>query len=278
MNALDLQPLLNITVVLVALPILALVLRFCQRRFHLEPETVRKLFHVGAGLISLSLPWLFDAVWPVLLLWAISVGTFVLVRRVQSLESGVGQVLHAVQRRSGGEFWFLSGVVLVFLLADGDKLLFVIPVLILTVADTAAALVGVAYGRHRYKVLDWKSVEGSITFFLAAFLCTHFLLLLWGDVGRQDSVIIAAHVAFVLMLVDATAWRGSDNLLIPVVGFVLLDAFLGSGVSDLGLHLAVLVGLLGFVCAHGARFSSHTVISMVLAGYAWWALSGPGVA
>ena len=33
-----------------------------------DPELLRKLLHVGMGGVSLTLPWLFDTPWPVLLL------------------------------------------------------------------------------------------------------------------------------------------------------------------------------------------------------------------
>ena len=39
---------------------------------------------------------------------------------------------------------------MLWLLADGDRLLFVVPVLVLTLGDAVAALVGVRYGQIRF--------------------------------------------------------------------------------------------------------------------------------
>ena len=33
-----------------------------------NPELLRKLLHIGMGVVSLSLPWLFDTPWPVLVM------------------------------------------------------------------------------------------------------------------------------------------------------------------------------------------------------------------
>lgn len=48
------------------------VLHAWQRRRSPGPEVVRKLAHVGTGLIAVALPFLFHDVWPVLLLSAAS--------------------------------------------------------------------------------------------------------------------------------------------------------------------------------------------------------------
>src|SRR5262245_59802435 len=39
-----------------------------QRHYRLHPELVRKLVHIGMGLATLSLPWLFASAWSVVVL------------------------------------------------------------------------------------------------------------------------------------------------------------------------------------------------------------------
>lgn len=45
-----------------------------QRRRSPHPEWVRKLMHMGSGLIALSLPWLFSEAWPVIVLALLASG------------------------------------------------------------------------------------------------------------------------------------------------------------------------------------------------------------
>ena len=276
-TALYARPWLAMALVIAWLLGLMLVLRVYQRRREPAAETVRKLFHLGGGAVALALPWIFDQAWPLLVLLGISAGTFVLLRRVPSLQRGPGQVLHAVSRTSRGEFWFVAGIAVLFMLAGAHKVLYVVPVMILAVADTSAALVGVVYGRHRFtSAHGWKSAEGSVAFFFTAFLCVHIPVLLWAGVGRLESLLIGINLAFIVMLAEAISWRGTDNFLLPLVVYLLLDVFVGKTAADLTIHTTVIAGLSAFVFVWRGRttLSDDALIGASLLGYVFWALGG----
>lgn len=275
MNPAPIGPWTGIAIIMIAMSMLMLALQLYQRRRKTEPETVRKLFHLLGGFIALALPWLFDSAWPVLLMTLLSVGGLAAIRFVPALLKGPGQVLHAVERHSYGEFFFIIGVCLIFLLADGDKVLFSVPIIILAIADSSAALVGVVYGKHLVEIhRGWKTAEGSIVFFFTALMCVHVPVLLGTDVGRLESLIIALNLAFIMMLTEAVAWRGSDNLLLPVLVFLLLDTFLDRTAAQLILQLVVVLGLSTFVYVvrRRATLSDDALIGSVLVGYVSWAL------
>ena len=136
---------LGIALVLLSLGALMAAVRLYQVRFTVPPERVRKLFHVGSGLITLTFPWLFHSAWPVLVLAGITLPTMLALKYMRGLRQGVGSILHSVDRASLGELYFPLGVTVVFLISLGHPLLYVIPVLILTLADTAAAFIGIEY-------------------------------------------------------------------------------------------------------------------------------------
>ena len=69
-------------------------------------------------------------------------------------------------RKLNGATWVLLSAVLCILVFP--KVIFVTAFAILIVSDTAAALVGRRYGRHR--LLGGKSLEGSSAFFMSALL------------------------------------------------------------------------------------------------------------
>src|SRR5262249_18012010 len=151
-----------------------------------HPEVVRKLLHMGMGLVTLSFPWLFDETWPVIVLAVLSIALLTSARLVAGLKSSLGSVVSGVARASLGEISFPVGVAVLFVLLihggaapfDLRAVLYCIPVLLLTLADAAAALIGITYGRLQYPTADGvKSAEGSVAFFACAFFCTHVPLL-----------------------------------------------------------------------------------------------------
>jgi phytol kinase len=94
----------------------------------------------------------------------------------------------------------------VFWLSPDDPLLFVIPMLVLSLADAVAALIGISYGRLRYESTDGiKSAEGSAAFFCAAFFSVHVPLLLFTQVGRAETLLIS------LVLGDFSEITGSNH-------------------------------------------------------------------
>ena len=66
------SPWLGIVAVVTLAFLLSRLLRILQRKTNAPAETIRKLFHLGCGAVALALPWLFDAVWPVVMLFVAS--------------------------------------------------------------------------------------------------------------------------------------------------------------------------------------------------------------
>ncbi len=172
-------------------------LQLFQRRFSPHPELPRKLLHAGSGLLTLSFPFLFDRLWPVLLLTG----------RQRTLDSGreVPQALAKTARgvsstASLARHWEKSTFRSRLRSSSGCRLaasplLFCIPILVLTLADATGALVGLRYGQTRFEGAS-KSVEGSFAFLIVAFFCIHIPLLLWGTSrARRNAPDLAHHGA-----------------------------------------------------------------------------------
>ncbi|MGA7950691.1 MAG: hypothetical protein WCA45_11120 [Thiobacillaceae bacterium] len=277
MIALNLNPWLAIPAMLTGMVLLFAVLRAWQVLAHPHPELVRKLFHLGGGLLALPLPWLFSNPAPVLVLVASSIALFTLLRTVPILRAGPGQVLAAVQRNTAGEYGFALSVLLLFTWAHDNPLLYGVPLLILAIADAFAALVGKAYGKVFYTVSGGgKTVEGSVTFFLAAFFCVHVPVLLFTDTPRPESLLIGINIGLMAMMAEAAAWWGMDNLIIPLFSYVLLRTFLHLDAAELLQHLGFLVALSLFI----RYWRRHTTLAddglfgVALWGYVAWAIAG----
>jgi len=261
----------------VAISGLLAALRIWQRRLSPPPELVRKLAHVGIGLVALSLPYLFHSSWPVLVLCGLSLAGMLALRLIGPLKQGLGTVLHSVARSSGGELYFPLSVAVLYLVSRGNVLLFVIPILILTFADAVAALTGGRYGLTHYRATEGeKSMEGSVAFFLVAFLSTHIPLLLLTDIGREKTLLIGLCMGLIAMLLEAIAWRGLDNLFIPLGGFILLKVYLALDERALLWRFCVALGLVTLlqVFRRHATLNTAGLLSAALFGYVAWALGG----
>jgi phytol kinase len=265
-----------IAVVLALLGMLA-GLRLLRQRVSLHPELARKLSHLGFGLITLTFPWLFQSVWPVVVVSVLAILTLLALRYVPTLRASVGEAVHGVDRSSLGDLYFPIAVTGLFVLAKGSWVLYTLPLLTLTLADAVAALIGVSYGRIKYDGTEGrKSIEGSLAFFLVAFLAIHLPLLLLTPTGRAESLLIGLTFGVLVMLLEAVAWRGLDNLFIPFGGFLLLRVFLGLDARELLARLLVTGAMLLVVLVLRRRrtLTDSAALAGALVGFVAWSVGG----
>jgi len=207
--------------------------RLVGDRLRLGPETRRKLVHVSTGIYALTLPLTFHARWPVVLLIIASIAVM-LALRIRTLRGGLASTLHAVERKSYGEIYLALAVGFLFFQSQGQPILYVLPILTLTLSDAAAALVGTSYGRKRFPVeAGHKSVEGVVAFFVVTWLLAMTLLLAMTDSPRLTVIMLSLLVAAFGALVEADSWRGLDNLFIPLAVHFLLVGRLEAPVESL---------------------------------------------
>jgi len=271
------NPWLGMALVLGTLALCFAALALWPHKVKPHPELSRKLMHVLMGLVAASFPWLFDSAWPVLVLAGASMAALWVVRSGRVSAARLHSVLHDVERASWGELMFPLGVAAVFVLANGDALLYSVPILILALADAVAALIGLRYGQMRFNTLDGsKSLEGSFAFFLVSLLCVHIALLLFTDTGRAESLLIGLILGLLVMMSEAVAWRGLDNLFIPLASYALLKAYLELDAAALLTQLGVVVFLLLFVITWRRRssFDDSALIGAVLLSYTVWVIGG----
>lgn len=242
-----------------------------------HPELVRKLVHIPMGIMTLSFPWLFDSAVPVVILGVLAIAWLLALRYYKPLATRLGSVLGGVERRSLGEIYFPISVVLVFLLSQGHPLLYTIPLLVLTLADAVAALIGVRYGQHHYTATEGpKSAEGSVSFFMVAFFSVHVPLLLSDQTGRAETLVIAVILGLLVMVLEAIAWQGLDNLFIPLGTLILLRTHLTMDLPELLVRLVVTLGLVALVLIWRKRttLNDSALLGAAFVGYLSWTLGG----
>ncbi|MFX1570463.1 MAG: diacylglycerol/polyprenol kinase family protein [Promethearchaeota archaeon] len=154
----------------------------------------RKSVHMFAGLAVLSSPFYFWPFWPTII-----AGTLTILVYFSSKESKVKQLKDlydaiSEEQEEGLKRAFLQGpffyclsitsLVLIFGIFARDRFYFPIAgVLIMIVADTLASVIGKRWGKISIS-LPWtnskRTLEGSLTFFISAFLLCFLSFFLFG--------------------------------------------------------------------------------------------------
>lgn len=259
----------------IAVPVLT-VFGVCEYLFHrrgLDGEVTRKISHVGAGFIVFCMPWAVQSHWTVLVL---AFGFVVILGGSKLI--GLLPSVHRVSRKTSGAQYYPVAVYLTFVLAHGDPLLFGVPMLVMALSDTGAAVVGRRYGIVRYRVIeDYRSLGGSVTFFGLTFAVVLVGLGLAGHGDLPSVLLITLLTAMVATAVEGISVRGADNLLVPYATFLVLRATIGLGREDLGswiLGAALALGIL-LVSYRQARLSATAFMAVFVTGVLAWGLGGP---
>lgn len=272
-----LHDIVALVIVLACALAMLIFLRFYRKWMGADGEWLRKLAHIGTGILSISLPWIFSSRVPVFILCGASIALLLAIRYLAPIRNRMSGVLDDVSRESWGEVYFPVSVALLYQLAHGGKLVYAVPLVVLTLADTVAALTGAEYGKHGYTATGvTKSMEGSIAFFCAAFFSVHVALLVFSDAGRIETLLISLNIGLIVMLLEAIAWRGLDNIFIPLGVFILLKLYLVMPLGQLWNRFRVLLALVIFVTAYGRKtmLQGSGLLASALVLYVSWALGG----
>ncbi len=268
---------LAILIVLACALAMLFVLRFYRKRTSAEAEWVRKLAHISTGFMSICLPWIFTQRLPIFIICGASVALLLGMRYVPLAKTRLSGVLDGVARQSWGEVCFPISVAILYQLAHGSKLLYAVPLVVLTLADTVAALTGSEYGKHGYAAAGAsKSMEGSIAFFVTTFFSVNVALVVFSDAGRIETLLISLNIGIIVMLLEAIAWRGLDNIFIPLGVFILLHIYLAMPLGQLWDRFRVAAALVLLATAYARRttLQGSAVLAAALVLYLSWALGG----
>jgi phytol kinase len=204
---------LIITVLIVF--IVLILSEFRWRRKNVHGEFSRKVVHISIGS--------FVAFWPFFLSWNdikfLSLAFLIVISISKYLK--VFHSIHSVQRPTFGELYFAISVgVIAFVTAD--KWIYMTSLLLMSLADGLAAVIGVHYGKNnRYKVFgQTKSIVGTATFCIVALLILVFYSVYAPQVRFQLSFIGLALIATGL---ENVAIAGLDNLLVPLSAATILS-------------------------------------------------------
>ncbi|MFH1213354.1 MAG: DUF92 domain-containing protein, partial [Candidatus Neomarinimicrobiota bacterium] len=212
---------------------LALILGFVglsevlRQRSKLSGEQTRQFVHIGVGLLVIISPLIFKSAIPP----AVLAGIFIILNAV-ALKAGQMKGMHSTARMSYGTVFFpLTYLILIALYWHSDPAILMLGMLVMTLADPLASIVGSAAKKpHMFRFWkDQKSVRGSLVVFATTFVIVLAFLPLfrWFDgipaPGLSSLIVIAVTVGVVAMLGEAISHAGSDNLSLPLSAALMID-------------------------------------------------------
>jgi phytol kinase len=181
----------------------------------------RKFIHIGVGMMSWFIIFLFDNPWPFVLACA----AFMLINLLD-WKYGFFAAMASSDRSNLGTVYFPLAAGVVALLFWEQPPLMVAALMPLTWGDGLAPVVGKSYGRHPYTIAaHTRTYEGSAGFFVACFIFTW--LALWLIPGSPaitplQALAPALVVTIATTFIEAVSIWGFDNLTITAVAILIL--------------------------------------------------------
>jgi phytol kinase len=198
---------------------LLMVAEKIQKNERLNPEVTRKFIHITVGSFVAFWPFLMPD-WVIYLISAAFVAVILITRF-----SGLFPSIHKVPRKTWGDVLFPVGIGLTLWLAQ-DAWIFTAAILHLSLADGFAALAGEKYGKsNAYKILGYKKTfAGNLAFFMISLAIT--MGLIWFEPGSFSTIAgpMLLLVPIFATTIESLSVRGSDNILVPVLLTLLLNA------------------------------------------------------
>ena len=197
------------------------------------PSCSRSFSHLAAGVISLPFPWLFTSHWWVLILALQSSLVLYTTRRMELLASH-----HRIAGKSAGSYLFFASIYLCFVASfvTERKELFVVPMLVLSFSDVAAALVGRSFGKRtiqKRKSADGtsktfagstsKTYAGSTAFFITALVVLFLSFYYYMQWNLASTIPMTLLLAILSTTIEAYSPYGTDNFSVPFTVLIVMQ-------------------------------------------------------
>lgn len=131
------------------------------------------------------------------------------------------QVFKAMERDGskndlGTVYFALSLLILALITFKNSEFSYIgaLGILVMGYGDGFAAIVGIKYGKHKFKVLgNSKSLEGSLAMFIFSFTVSLFILYIFNPI---NIILFSLILALISTILEAFSPYGLDNLTVPL--------------------------------------------------------------
>jgi dolichol kinase len=195
------------------------------RKKIIQGERARKFIHILSGV------WI--AFWPFYIsldgIFILGCGALTLL--IYSRFTPIFHAIYSVKRKTYGELMYALAIILCAYYAKADWI-FTVSILLLALADGAAAIAGKNWGaKNQYRVFGKKSLTkslvGTSVFVLFAYLSIAIGWLIGGSDYMTNNIALTFLVLPLLVTVaENTMPYGFDNLVNPILATVLLSSLI----------------------------------------------------
>ncbi len=265
--------LLNFALVLAGLTAVVLLSDAARKAFDIQPKKTRMFVHAGVSLVIFFAPYFFRSEsYP-----AILASVFIVVNYL-SIKLGMFKGMNLDRRNLGTVYYPISFLVLVLLLWDKYPFIVSTSMLIMGLADPAAAIVGSALkNTHEVSAFgEHKTFEGAAAMLIVASAAALAGLVLFRSFPGGFSVIplsslfnVCVAIGVMTAAVELISPKATDNLTVPLFSAFLFYIL----IEDTSLFQSFMVGeFLAFIVAflsYRLRFLSKdgAVATFVLGGF-----------
>jgi dolichol kinase len=200
----------------------AIMLIVTEKVLSKYPSVSRKILHIMVGNIAFLLPifqtkevMAFLAAGP-FILFTFLMSPYTPIKSIRGKTSAAGHGMGLV-------YYAITWTILAYLFFD-NMVIIAIGILAMSYGDGLASLIGVKYGKRKYKIFgDEKSYIGSFTMFIFTFVMMVVAILIYKTVFSNELTItyeilaILACISFIAAIVEGITPKGFDNISVPLI-------------------------------------------------------------
>ena len=199
------------------------LMELLRSRYHLPSELTRKIAHILSSLSSILFMILFDDY-----LYVLVLGIFFFLVLYFGKKWNKFKSIDAIGRKSAGSFLLPLSISFIFVFSNisGNSLHFILPLLILGIADPIAGMAGTYIQKfnseiYLFGIKTGKTKIGTSFFFLSTFVISLFLLKIQGYSG-MEFLLLLVFITVVATFVELISSNGLDNFTVPMIVLVIL--------------------------------------------------------
>jgi dolichol kinase len=194
----------------------AILLFLTEKILYKYPAINRKILHILTGNIAFILPifqtreiMAFVAAGP-FILFTYLMSPYTPIKSIKGKTSAAGHGMGLV-------YYAITWTILAYVFFD-NMVIIAIAILAMSYGDGFASLIGVKYGRLKYKMFgDEKSLEGSFAMLIFSFVLMIIAILFYQIEINFYILIYLLIIAIILTIVEGITPKGLDNLSVPFI-------------------------------------------------------------
>jgi len=184
------------------------------------PVASRKMLHIMVGNIAFILP-IFQTRE---VMAFVAAGPFIILTFLMSPYSPISSVKDKISKSGhslGLVYYAIAWTILAYFFFEHKEII-AIGILAMSYGDGFASVVGVRFGKHKYKIFDdIKSLEGSISMFLFTFILLNIAVIYYEIEISFILILYLILISIVTSFIEGFTPRGLDNLSVPFIAAFL---------------------------------------------------------